>query len=320
MLEQIKKRIMQNKDAITKEEAKALLSVDLQALSDAANEIRGHFCGNQFELCAIVNGKSGQCSENCKYCAQSMECQAPIKTYPLMENDALFRDAKRQETGGIVRYSVVTSGARLSDKEVETLCDGYRSMREKTKLALCASHGLLTFTQFQKLKLAGVTRYHNNLETSRRFFPQICTTHTFDDKVATIKAAQRAGFSVCSGGIMGLGETMEDRIDLALELRALQVTSVPINILNPIQGTPLAHAKPLSSEEVLRIVAIFRFILPEKVLRLAGGRGLLPDQGRAAFCSGINGAISGDLLTTSGICSDTDQKMLKELGYEVALL
>jgi len=178
------------------------------------------------------------------------------------------------------------------------------------------SFGLLNEEQFRKLKNAGVTRVHNNLETSRRFFPNVCSTHSYDDKINAILAARKAGLFVCSGGIMGLGETPEDRIDMALALRGMAVKSVPVNILNPIPGTPLEHNTKLTNEEVRRIVAVYRFILPDASIRLAGGRGLLPDKGRSCFSSGANAAISGDMLTTAGITTETDKALLRELGYE----
>ena len=159
---------------------------------------------------------------------------------------------------------------------------------------------------------------HNNLETSRNHFPEICTTHTFDDKVAAIRAAQAAGLTVCSGGIMGMGETKEDRIDMALTLRELGIGSVPVNLLNPIPGTPLERQKPLTADDMRRIVAVYRFLLPDAFIRLAGGRGLLADKGKGCFQSGANAAITGDMLTTAGITVETDKELLKELGYEVA--
>ena len=199
------------------------------------------------------------------------------------------------------------------------MCETVREIKEKVGILVCVSFGLLKEQQFRKLKEAGVTRVHNNLETSRRNFPNICTTHRFDDKVQAIRAAQAAGLSVCSGGIMGLGETTEDRIDMALTLRELGILSVPVNMLNPIPGTPLENNERLTKEEMQRIVAVYRFILPKASIRLAGGRGLLPDKGKAVLLQGANAAISGDMLTTAGITTKTDMALLKELGYEVKI-
>ena len=319
MIKQLKAKVLSG-DYITREDALSLQDAELEALCLAADELRIHFCGNGFDICTIVNGKSGRCTEDCKYCAQSVHYPAEIEEYPLLDPDSLVKQAVRNHSRGILRYSVVTSGKRLSDAEADEMCTNYRAIHQNCPISLCASHGLLSYEQLVKLKAAGVTRYHNNLETSRRFFSSVCTTHTFAEKIETIQAAQRAGLTVCSGGIMGLGETMTDRIDLALELRSLGIKSIPINILNPIKGTPFETRLPLKNDEMRRITAIYRFLLPDAALRLAGGRGLLPDKGRSVFLSGANAAISGDMLTTSGISINEDLKMLSELGFEVRRL
>lgn len=302
---------------ISREELLELAKRPLNELCEEADQLRRQLCGNEFDLCSIVNGKSGRCSEDCKYCAQSACYQTEIPEYPLMPEEEIRREAAYNQNKGVVRFSVVTSGKRLSDSEVETLCRTYRKMSGERRISLCASHGLLTQEQFQKLKDAGVERYHNNLEASEGFFSKVCTTHTQKDKREALIRARKAGLSICSGGIIGMGETMEDRIDLALELRELGVNSIPLNILNPIPGTPLAARTPLSNEEVCRTAAIFRFALPAASIRLAGGRGLLPDKGRQAFQSGANAAITGDMLTTAGISIENDLNMIKELGFKV---
>ncbi|MDQ7095730.1 biotin synthase BioB [Desulfosporosinus sp. PR] len=319
MIEAFKNKVLSG-GYLTRENALSLQDAELEALCQAANALRIHFCGNGFDICTIINGKSGRCTEDCHYCAQSAHYPAEIEEYPLLDRASLLKQAVYNYEKSILRYSVVTSGRRLSDAEVEEMCAHYLSIRQNCPISLCASHGLLTYEHFVKLKAAGVTRYHNNLETSRRFFSSVCTTHTFEEKIATIQAAQRAGLVVCSGGIMGLGERMEDRIDMALELRALGIKSIPLNILNPIKGTPCEKRPPLKKNEVRRSVAIYRFLLPDAALRLAGGRGLLPDKGRSLFCSGANAAISGDMLTTSGISINEDMRMLSELGFEVRKL
>lgn len=313
-IEELKNKIYAGYE-INKAEAIKLNDEPLEELARVANEIRYHFCGNKFDICTIINGKSGRCSENCKYCAQSAHYKTKVEEYPLLDTEPILDEAKYNYNKGVMRYSVVTSGRALSDAEVDKLADTMKQVHEKCPIKLCVSGGLLNEQQFKKLHEAGVERVHNNLETSRNHFLDVCTTHKFDDKVNAIKAAQRAGMNVCSGGIMGIGETMEDRIDMALELRKLGVNSVPINILNPIAGTPYEHNKRLSDEEIQRIVAIYRFILPNVFIRLAGGRGLLNDKGRTCLKSGANAVISGDMLTTSGISIDTDMKMIKELGF-----
>lgn len=304
---------------ITRDEALFLYEQPLSELCESADHIRRHFCGNQFDICTIINAKSGSCSENCKFCAQSAHNHTCAATYPLLSKEEIVSQARLNHEQGVLRYSIVTSGKRLSDTEIAAICEAVREIREAVGISVCVSLGLLDEPQFCRLKEAGVTRVHNNLETSRRNFPNICTTHTFDDKVQAIRAAQAAGLSVCSGGIMGLGETIEDRIDMAFSLRKLGVLSVPVNMLNPIPGTPFESNERLTADDMRRIVAVYRFILPKASIRLAGGRGLLPDKGKSCFASGANAAISGDMLTTAGITAKTDMALLKELGYEVKI-
>lgn len=317
-LQQLTEKVLSG-EQITKAEAMCLYQQPLDELCESADAIRRHFCGHRFDICTIINGKSGRCSENCRFCAQSAHNHTGAAQYPLLPEEEIVAQAKRNQEQGVLRYSIVTSGKRLSDGEVEQMCGVVQEIKRTVGILVCVSFGLLDEGQFRKLKEAGVTRVHNNLETSRRNFPHICTTHTFDDKVQAIRAAQAAGLSVCSGGIMGLGETAEDRIDMAMELRGLQIRSVPVNMLNPIPGTPMENNPRLTVEDMRRIVAVYRFILPDASIRLAGGRGLLPDKGRSCFTSGANAAISGDMLTTAGITTQTDMKLLKGLGYEVGL-
>ena len=305
---------------LEKEEILSLLNEPLDKLCIAADEIRKHFCGDSFDMCTIINGKSGRCSENCKYCSQSIHFKTSIEEYPLLDSKRILDDAKYNDDKGVLRYSIVTSGKRLSQKDLKDVCKSYRLIKENSNISLCASHGLLSYDDFIKLKDAGVTRYHNNLETSRSFFPNICTTHSYDEKIETIKAAQKAGLEVCSGGILGLGESMEDRIDMVLEVRNLGIKSVPVNILNPIKGTPLENNKILPSNDIKRTIAIFRFIIPYAAIRLAGGRGLLLDKGKSLFSSGANATITGDMLTTAGISINDDFNIIKELNYKVTKL
>lgn len=305
---------------ITKDDALKLCDEPIDELCNAANELRNYFCKNSFDICTIINAKSGKCSENCKYCAQSIHYSTHIKEYPLLDIKDIVKESEYNASRGILRFSVVTSGRTLSDDEVDQLCECYREMKARGKIALCASHGLLTIEQFKKIKDAGVSRYHNNLETSRRFFPSICTTHTYDDKIKTIKNAQSVGLEVCSGGIIGLGESMKDRMDMIFDLRELGIKSIPVNVLNPIKGTPLENLNRISKEEILKTVAIFRFVIPEAAIRLAGGRGLMEDKGESAFVGGSNAAISGDMLTTLGISIDEDMEVLHNLGFEVKII
>ena len=301
VIENLKRKIMSG-ELISKEEALLLADAPLEELTAAADEIRSHFCQSGFDICTIVNGKCGKCSEDCKYCAQSAHYHtACSETYPLLSTEELVDGARHNKEQGVLRYSIVTSGKALSDAEVDRVCESIRAIREQVGIE------------------AGATRAHCNLESSGRYFKEICTTHTYQQKIDTLNAAKRAGLSVCSGGIMGLGETMEDRIDMVLTARKLGVKSIPVNVLNPIPGTPYEHNRILTNDEVCRCVAIFRFLIPDASIRLAGGRGLLGDKGEACFRSGANAAISGDMLTTSGINMETDMELLKTLGYEVRL-
>lgn len=307
-------------EQVTKEDALYLYDQPLDELCENADKIRRHFCSSCFDLCTIITGKSGRCSENCKFCAQSAHNHTGVTEYPLLPDEEILAQAKANQQQGVLRYSIVTSGKQLSDTEVDRMCSLIRRIGKEAGISVCVSFGLLTEKQFRKLKAAGVSRIHNNLETSERNFPNICTTHSFQDKVQAIRAAQAAGLSVCSGGIMGLGESVEDRIDMALSLRELRIKSVPVNMLNPIPGTPFEKNERLTNEDMRRIVAVYRFILPDASIRLAGGRGLLPDKGKSCFTSGANAAISGDMLTTAGITVKTDLTLLKELGYEAKML
>lgn len=302
---------------ITKKDALKLCNESIEELCSVANELRHYFCKDNFDICTIINAKSGKCSEDCKYCAQSIHYPTNIKEYPLIDTKDIVEESEYNASRGILRFSIVTSGRNLSDEEVDRLCKCYEVIKERGKISICASHGLLTKEQFKKLKSAGVSRYHNNLETSRKFFPNICTTHTYDDKITAIKNAQSAGLEVCSGGIIGLGENIEDRIDMIFDLREIGIKSVPVNVLNPIKGTPLENNDRLSSDEILKTVAIFRFVIPNAAIRLAGGRGLMKDKGKSVFIGGSNAAISGDMLTTLGISIDEDMELLNSLGYEV---
>lgn len=303
---------------IKREEAIEVYKSDYKNLTEAADELREYFCGNDFDVCTIINAKSGRCSENCKFCAQSAHYKTNIKEYELLDEEIIVKDALDKYKRGIPRYSMVASGKGLTPKDIDKVCRITRKIYEKAPgIKVCISGGIISEESFEKLKAAGITRIHNNLETSRKFFPEICTTHTYDQKIDTIKAAKEAGMEICSGGLIGLGEGFEDRIDMALELRDLKVHSVPINLLNPIKNTPLENREPLSMEEVNRTCATFRFILPKALIRLAGGRSLMEDFGTSALKSGANAAISGVLLTTKGISIEDDMERFKELNYKV---
>ncbi len=286
-----------------------------RALYQAAGEIRDRKCGRHFDTCSIVNARSGRCSENCHWCAQSAVFKTHVEEYELIDEQTCVDLALKNAEYGVSKFSFVTSGRALSDRHIDTICEYARRIHARAPIHLCASMGLLKKEQLQLLKEAGIPRYHCNLETSPRYFSRLCSTHSTADKIETIRAAQSIGMEVCSGGIIGMGETMEDRIDLALTLRELGIKSIPINILNPIPGTPLEKAAPLADDEILTTIALFRFINPDAYLRFAGGRLLIQHLERRAIETGINAAIVGDMLTTLGSKVLEDMQKIKDLGF-----
>jgi biotin synthase len=293
-------------------------AADPAELYQAADELRQRLHKNSLDLCSIVNAKSGKCSEDCKFCAQSSHYDVEVATYDVVDVVKAVSLARENEQFGVRRFSLVTAGRTVPEKNLEEFRLIYRRLQEETQLSLCASMGFLTLEKALRLKDMGVTRYHCNLETSRSFFPRVCTSHTWDEKVATIKIAREAGLEVCSGGIIGMGESFEQRLELAFELRELEILSIPLNILTPIKETPFADLKPLSVAEVLTCVAMFRFINPLAVIRLAGGRNLLGDEQKRCFAAGANGAIVGNYLTTVGNSLVEDIDMFRALGFDVA--
>lgn len=297
--------------------AEELLQAPLEELCEAANEIREAMNGNILDTCSILNGKSGLCTENCKYCSQARGHKTGVEEYPLLTVDKIVQEGLETAEAGVDRFSVVTSGVRVSDAEIDVLCQAYSQIHEQSDIQLCASHGLINYEQFLRLKKAGVNRIHNNLETSRRFFPKVCTTHTYDDKLETIRAAQQAGMEICSGGIIGMGEEMSDRLDMAFELRDLGVQSIPVNVLMAIPGTPLQDRPQLPEPEILRVIALFRLINPTANIRLAGGRNSMTDCGRLALKAGANASITGNMLTTSGNSIEQDFQLFTESGFKL---
>ena len=316
-IEAITQSILQGSQLKRGDDCSFLLETDLSELCTQANRLQQHFCGNQVDLCTIINGKSGRCSEDCKFCAQSSHNHSGCSEYGFLDVDTIAVDAKKNASQGVHRYSIVTAGRKLSDTDMEKALAAYRKLHQECSLSLCASHGFLSYEQFLALKEAGVNRYHENIETSQRYFPYICTTHSYQDKIDSIRLAQKAGLEVCSGGIIGMGETWEDRIDMALSLSELGIFSIPINALSPIPGTPFENREPLSEDDILRTIAIFRFFNPTAQIRLAAGRSLMQQSGKRAFLSGANATITGDMLTTSGTNIQQDRTMLLELGFDL---
>lgn len=301
-------------------EAVRLSEIDNEHINElfrAADKIRDKFNGNIVNLCSIINAKCGSCSEDCKFCAQSAHYKTNIEEHEIVSIDQVLDLAKENQHCGVNRFSLVTSGRGINGQDFQKVIKIYEELKNEVSMDLCASLGILDYEQLLTLRETGVNMYHHNLETSKDYYEKICTTHSYDERIETINNARRAGLQVCSGGIIGMGEDMKDRIKLAIQLRELEVTSIPINILNPIKGTPLQDMKRLNEEEILKTIAIFRFINPRAYIRLAGGRNLIKNFGRKCFTVGANATISGNYLTTSGNKILDDINMIKELGFEV---
>lgn len=287
---------------------------DLDELEKGAGVIQKQYRRNHVDLCSIINGRSGRCPEDCKYCAQSACHRTDVKEYGFLPIEEIYAAAKKNQEAGLNRFAVVTAGRALTGAEFDKAIAAFERMKQDLSIGLCASMGFLSAEQFRRLKQAGVTSYHHNIETSKRFFPYICTTHTYDDKIREIKLAQSEGLRVCSGGIIGMGETWDDRLDMAVSLSELNIRSIPINVLMPIPGTALEHQPRISGEDAMRTIAFFRYINPEADIRLAAGRKVLPENGAVAFRSGASATITGDMLTTSGTTIKGDFAILKSLG------
>ena len=304
---------------ITKEEGISLINTsdeNTMLLMAMADKIRQKYNGHRVDFCAIINARSGRCPENCAFCAQSSYYNTGVKEYPLLDEDVLVDAAKKAKEAGAVRFSIVTSGRNQGNpREFEGIVRALKRIREEVGIEICCSLGLVSKDQLQQLKDIGVTRYHSNIETAPSHFPDICQTHTFEDKLTTLKAAQEVGIRVCSGGILGLGETNEQRVEMAFTLKELDVDSIPLNILNPIKGTPFENNKSLSPLEILRTFAVFRFILPRALIRTAGGREVnLRDLQAYALNAGVNGIMVGGYLTTGGRDPEADRVMVRDLG------
>ena len=302
---------------IKREQALSLIDADLDQLTAAADQIRQKLCGDHFDMCAVMSVRGGRCSEDCHFCSQSCISQAQVPQFDVRDTDFVPADAQAHDGLGIDHYCQVSSGRRLSTAGIDQVCANVQVITEHTGLTPCVSLGLLTPDDLNKLKAAGVRRVHNNLETSRRYFPQVCSSHTYDEKLTVIDNIHAAGLELCSGGVFGIGETWVDRIDMALTLRQFNPESVPINILNPVKGTPLGDQTPLSESEVRRIIAIYRFILPHSYIRLAAGRDYLPDTGLTCFKGGCNASITGDMVAVKGVSIETDLKNVAALGYQL---
>ncbi len=315
----IKQRILDG-GSITDSEAYALADLrpdQLPELWEAATEITCAFIPRKFLTCSIVNARSGHCPEDCKWCAQSAHYKTSADVYPLIDRETCLKAADMNRREGISRFSLVTSGRAMRGSELRRACSYIREIADQGGLGLCASMGILDAEAMHQLKEAGVTRYHCNMETAPSHFATLCSTHTIADKLATIAHARNEGMEICCGGIIGMGETPRQRVEFALALREVDPVSIPINLLNPIPGTPLQDAAPVPDDELITTIAIFRFIHPHADIRFAGGRAAMSHATQLlAIKVGVNSAIVGDMLTTVGSTIAADRILAEEAGLE----
>jgi len=316
----LKEKSLQNEPLTFDEGLEIINTADEQIfeLLNASDQIRRKFKGKKIKLCSIVNARSGRCSENCSFCAQSSHHKTDIKAYDLISPEEMFNAAKKAEVKlKSTCFSIVTSGKKVAD--VSDICNALSNITKKTKLSRCVSLGTIDREALRKLKNAGLTKLHHNLETAESFFPKMCSTHSFDERIKTVKLAKEEGLGVCSGGIFGIGESKEQRIELAITLRDLNVDSVPINILNPVKETPAAkNHKPIKPFDVLKLIATFRFILPDKDIGVFGGREYaLRELQPLIFAAGANVILIGNYLTTKGQAFEKDIRMINDLGLEI---
>ena len=306
---------------ITQEEALYLSGLQGEAALELlayAGRVRYRFTKSDVFTCVILNAKSGQCSQDCAFCAQSAHHKTGVKIYPLLDIEMLIENALTAQENGATNFSMVTSGQMLSGKEIDRISLAAEKIRQKTDLTVCASLGELTGDMAKQLKQSGVTNYHHNLETAGSYFHEICTTHDYEEDICTIKEAASAGLRICSGGILGLGESWEQRIELAATLRDLNVDSIPINFLNPIPGTKLENRPLVKPMDALKSIAIFRMMNPEKDIPICGGREItLKDLQSWVFMAGANGLMIGNYLTTKGRSIEMDMEMIGCLGFTV---
>lgn len=305
---------MEEGDACSLAELGADNNMDLLAAAAAVRHLRGP---RGTGTCAIINAKSGKCPENCAFCAQSSHYVTGAPVYPLQDTEHLVRQACEMAAHGIARCGLVTSGTALSDRELDALCESVLKMRAEAPIRLCASLGLLTKEKARRLVEAGISRYHHNLETARSFFPSICTTHAYDEDLATLAIARSAGLEVCSCGIFGLGESWAQRVELLQTLREVGVDSLPVNFLCPVPGTPLGSRSPLAPWEALRVVALARLMHPEQEIIICGGRlSTLKDEQALVLTAGASALMSGNYLTTRGFGYADDDALLAAVGTQ----
>lgn len=307
---------MINNKEYTKEELLDLYEKPLEELIELSHEVTIENFDNKVEACSIISAKTGACSENCKYCAQSKHNHAEIECHPLLDVETVKKAALSAKENGATRFCIVTSGRVSTGSDFEKILEMIKEVASIDGIHCCASLGLLSEEQVKQIKEAGVERYNHNINTSEHYHNHICTTHNFEDRVNTVKMVKKYGMEACCGVIIGMGESREDRIEMALSLRQLNPKTVPINFLNPIKGTPLEdYEDKISEEEILKTICIFRLALPKSLLRYAGGRTtrLSKYNQKLGIIAGINSLLVGNYLTTTGSKSEEDKEMLKSL-------
>lgn len=314
----VTEKILENPDvSISYADACELSSVtgtDVIDLIMCANKIRNRYRNDELVTCSIINAKSGLCSQDCAFCAQSAHHDTSVSTYPLVSEGEIIRNAVSMHEAGAKRFSMVTSGYKLTDKEIHTISSAAANITKQTDLTVCASLGILTEPMARKFREGGVTVYHHNLETARSYFDQVCTTHDYEEDIQTVRFAKSAGLKVCSCGILGLGETWEQRVELAFTVKELDVDGIPINFLNPVPGTRMENRPLMNPMDALKCIALFRFINPEKDILVCGGREVtLRDYQSWIFTAGANGLMIGNYLTTQGRDARMDMDMIKEV-------
>jgi biotin synthase len=307
-------------DQLTAEEAAEVLTCPDEELLDlmhAAYRVRHRYWGKSVQLYFLMNAKSGLCPEDCSYCSQSKVSEAEIPRYNLLNREQLLAGAKAAAEREATTYCIVISARGPSEREMSAVEKLVPEIKEKYNLEICACLGLLTQDQADRLKACGVDKVNHNLNTGSEFYSEICTTHTYEDRVNTLKAVRNAGMGMCSGGIIGMGEAKSDVVDMAVELRELGVESIPVNFLNPIDGTPLAGKGDLSPNYCLKVLAMFRLVNPERELRIAGGRELQLRSLQSLGLYAANSIFVGDYLTTKGQLPEADYAMIRDMGFEV---
>ena len=304
---------------ITKEELLKLYDMDLDELIEMSSKITKENFKNEVEVCSIISARTGKCGENCKYCSQSIHNHADIVCHPLLSVEEVYQSALKAKENGATRFCIVTSGRSENGDDFDTILEMIKKVASIPDIHCCASLGLLNEEQIKKIKEAGVERFNHNINTSQNYHDEICTTHHFEDRIKTVKNIVKNGIEACTGVILGMGETKEDRVDMALSLAELNPKTVPINVLNPIKGTPLEdYSDKITEEDVLRTICIFRIAMPKAILRYAGGRNtrLSLETQKLGLKAGVNGLLAGDYLTTNGEEVQKDKEMLESIDLE----